>query len=127
MMIVGGLILVLVLLVAGFFAVTWAPDRPVASLVPRWAPPPSVFVDIAGMKVHLRDEGPRDDVSPIVLIHGTGSYLHAWEGWVPALKEQRRVITFDLPGFGLTGPSPDGDYSLEASVRFVVALLDIQE
>ena len=28
MMIVGGLILVLVLLVAGFFAVTWAPDRP---------------------------------------------------------------------------------------------------
>jgi len=70
MMIVGGLILVLVLLVAGFFAVTWAPDRPVASLVPRWAPPPSVFVDIAGMKVHLRDEGPRDDVSPILLIHG---------------------------------------------------------
>ena len=34
------------------------------------------------------------------------------------------MITFDLPGFGLTGPSPDGDYSLEASVRFVVALLD---
>ena len=78
MMIVGGLILVLVLLVVGFFAVTWAPDRPVASLVPRWAPPPSVFVDMSGMKVHLRDEGPRDDPSPIVLIHGTGSYLHAW-------------------------------------------------
>jgi pimeloyl-ACP methyl ester carboxylesterase len=124
MLIVGGAILVLVLLVAGFFAATWAPDRPVTSLVARWAPPPSVFVDIAGMKVHLRDEGPRDDPSPIVLIHGTGSYLHAWEGWVPALKEQRRVITFDLPGFGLTGPSPDGDYSLEASVRFVVAVLD---
>jgi pimeloyl-ACP methyl ester carboxylesterase len=123
-MILGGLSVILVLVVAGFFAVTWAPDRPVASLVGRWAPPPSVFVDVAGMKVHLRDEGPRDDPSPIVLIHGTGSYLHAWEGWVPSLKEQRRVITFDLPGFGLTGPSPDGDYSLEASVRFVVALLD---
>jgi pimeloyl-ACP methyl ester carboxylesterase len=124
MIILGAVLAVLVVLVAGFFVATWAPDRPVASLVGRWAPPPSVFVDIAGMKVHLRDEGPRDDPSPIVLIHGTGSFLHAWEGWVPALREQRRVITFDLPGFGLTGPSPDGDYSLEASVRFVVALLD---
>jgi pimeloyl-ACP methyl ester carboxylesterase len=124
MMIFGGLLAVLVLVVAGFFAATWAPDRPVSALVGRWAPPPSQFVDIAGMKVHLRDEGPRDDPSPIVLIHGTGSYLHAWEGWVPALRDQRRVITFDLPGFGLTGPSPDGDYSLAASVRFVVALLD---
>jgi pimeloyl-ACP methyl ester carboxylesterase len=124
MMILGGVLLVLVLLVAGFFAANWAPDRPVSALVGRWAPPPSQFVDIAGMKVHLRDEGPRDDPSPIVLIHGTGSYLHAWEGWVPALREQRRVITFDLPGFGLTGPSPDGNYSLDAAVRFVVALLD---
>ena len=124
MTILGGVLAVLVLLVGGFFALTWAPDRPVSALVARWAPPPSTFVDIAGMKVHLRDEGPRDDPSPIILIHGTGSYLHAWEGWVPALKDARRVITFDLPGFGLTGPSPDGDYSLEASVRFVVALMD---
>jgi pimeloyl-ACP methyl ester carboxylesterase len=124
MMIFGGLLAVLALLVAAFFAATWAPDRPVAALVARWASPPSQFVDIAGMKVHLRDEGPRDDPSPIVLIHGTGSYLQAWEGWVPALRDERRVITFDLPGFGLTGPSPDGDYSLAAGVRFVVALLD---
>jgi pimeloyl-ACP methyl ester carboxylesterase len=60
------------------------------------------------MSVHLRDEGPRDDKAPIVLLHGTGSSLHALEGWAQALKERRRVIRFDLAGFGLTGPSPDG-------------------
>jgi pimeloyl-ACP methyl ester carboxylesterase len=124
MIIVGGVLALLALVVAGFFAITWAPDRPVETLKARWAPPPSQFVDVAGMKVHLRDEGPRDDPSPVILIHGTGSSLHAWEGWVPALKERRRIITFDLPGFGLTGPSPEGDYTLEASVRFVIALMD---
>lgn len=76
------------------------------------------------MRAHLRDEGPRDDQSPIVLLHGTGASLHTWEGWASALKETRRVIRFDLPGFGLTGPAADGDYSIDAHVRFVVAMLD---
>jgi pimeloyl-ACP methyl ester carboxylesterase len=34
------------------------------------------------------------------------------------------VIRFDLPGFGLTGPAPDGNYSIEAYVRFTSAMLD---
>jgi pimeloyl-ACP methyl ester carboxylesterase len=59
-----------------------------------------------------------------VLLHGTGSSLHAWEGWVEALKSRRRVIRYDLAGFGLTGPSPDGTYSLENDVRVLIALLD---
>jgi pimeloyl-ACP methyl ester carboxylesterase len=96
----------------------------VAELQARWAPPPSVFVDVAGMRMHLRDEGPRDDPSPIVLLHGTGSSLHAWDGWAVALKAQRRVIRFDLPGFGLTGPSPDGVYSVDNDVQVVIAVLD---
>jgi pimeloyl-ACP methyl ester carboxylesterase len=124
MIIVLGALAALALAVATFIAATWAPERSVADLQARWAPPPSVFVDVAGMKVHLRDEGPRDDLSPIVLLHGSGSSLHAWEGWVAALKAQRRVITLDLPGFGLTGPSPDGIYAVDNDVRVVLALLD---
>jgi pimeloyl-ACP methyl ester carboxylesterase len=117
---------IVLLIVAGgvFIAATWAPERSVADLKARWAPPPSTFIDLLGMQVHLRDEGPRDDASPIVLMHGTGSSLHAWEGWVAALKEKHRVITFDLPGYGLTGPSPDNVYGGERDVAFVIALLD---
>jgi pimeloyl-ACP methyl ester carboxylesterase len=103
---------------------SWAPDRSVESLMPRWAPPPSRFVTIAGMQVHLRDQGPREDPRPILLLHGTSASLHTWDGWVAALAGPHRVIRVDLPGFGLTGPSPDGDYRLAAYVRFVVAVLD---
>jgi pimeloyl-ACP methyl ester carboxylesterase len=124
MMIVLGILGALALAAGIFIAATWAPERSVAELQGRWAPPPSVFVEVAGMKVHVRDEGPRDDSSPIVLLHGSGSSLHAWEGWVAALKGQRRVITLDLPGFGLTGPSPDGVYTADNDARVVVALLD---
>ncbi len=119
---------VLLLLTALAVSLSRAPDRPVESLVARWAPPPSDFVEIKGQLVHLRDEGPRDDPLPIVLIHGTGASLHTWEGWVKALKGQRRVISFDLPGFGLTGPFAGqyeaGNYHGDAYARFVIDLLD---
>lgn len=81
-----------------------APDRAVETLVARWAPPPSEFIELKGQLVHYRDEGPRSDATPIVLLHGTSASLHTWEGWVRALRGQRRVISLDLPAFGLTGP-----------------------
>lgn len=122
--------MVVVLVVAvGVFAgagviATWAPDRSVQQLAQRWAPAPSRFVDVLGMQVHVRDEGPRDDPHPIVLLHGTSDSLHTWEGWSQALRSQRRVIRFDLPAFGLTGPNTNNDYSIAAYVRFVGAVMD---
>jgi len=119
---------VLLLLTALALALSRAPDRPVETLVARWAPAPSDFVEVKGMVVHLRDEGPRDDPNPVLLIHGTGASLHTWEGWVKLLKTRRRIITFDLPGFGLTGPfagqyTPD-DYHGDTYARFVLDLMD---
>ena len=114
----------LLVLAAVALVATWAPDQPVEALKPRWAQPPSQFIAIDGMQVHLRDEGPRDDPLPIVLIHGTSASLHTWEGWAAALRGQRRVIRFDLPGFALTGPNRQNDYSIEAYVRFVTQLVN---
>ena len=37
--------------------------------------PPSDFLEIKGQLVHLRDEGPRADPLPIVLIHGTSASI----------------------------------------------------
>ncbi len=112
------------LIVAGFIALNWAPDRPVSELEARWAPPPSTFIEIEGMRVHVRDEGQRDDPVPIVLLHGTSASLHTWDGWVRALEDRRRVIRVDMPGFGLTGPAPGGEYAMASYVRFITAVLD---
>ena len=118
----------LLLLTALALALSRAPDRPVQTLVARWALPPSDFVEVRRQVVHLRDEGPRDDPLPLLLIHGTSSSLHTWEGWVRALKGQRRVISFDLPGFGLTGPYTGqydaDDYRGDTYARFAFDLLD---
>ena len=101
-----------------------APEWPVEALVARWAPAPSDFIEVQGQLVHLRDVGPRDDPEPLVLIHGTSASLHTWEGWAKALSATHRVISFDLPGFGLTGPSPSEDYRGDTYARFVLALMD---
>jgi pimeloyl-ACP methyl ester carboxylesterase len=120
----GGLLMVTALAVA----LMRAPDRSVESLVLRWAPPPSDFIDLKGQLVHVRDEGPRNDPLPIVLIHGTSASLHTWEGWARGLRGQRRVISFDLPGFGLTGPWAGAyagrRYTGTEYARFVLDLMD---
>lgn len=118
------LLSMVVVLLTGFILVNWAPDRPVDALTARWAPPPSTFLKVRGQTVHLRDEGPRDDAAPIVLLHGTSSSLHTWAGWAAELAKTRRVIRFDLPGFGLTGPSVDARYTMESYVELVVGVLD---
>ena len=117
------IVAIVVFAVAGVIA-TWAPDRSLESLKTRWAQAPSQFVKAAGMQVHVRDEGPRDDAAPIVLLHGTSASLHTWDGWAAELSKTRRVIRFDLPAFGLTGPHPQNDYSIDGYVNFVIAVMD---
>ena len=119
---------VLLLLTALALPLVQAPDRPVQTLIQRWVPPPSELIELKGQLVHLRDEGPRADAAPIVLLHGTSASLHTWEGWAKALRAQRRVISLDLPGFGLTGPwsgqYAGRPYTAQASAEFVRDVLD---
>ena len=125
--ILAGAALAVLLLIALVLALAWAPDRPLDDLKARWATPPSVFVPLQGMSVHLRDEGVAGDNLPILLLHGTSASLHTWDGWVDVLAPTRRVIRFDLPGFGLTGPFPHDDYHVTRYVAFVIELLDSLE
>ena len=121
----GQTILAVVLALTGLaVASVWAPDRSVESLKPRWAPAPSRFITLDGAAVHYRDEGPRDDPQPLLLLHGSAASLHTWEGWTAALHDERRVIRLDLPGFGLTGPFQDGASSLARTLGVIERLLD---
>jgi pimeloyl-ACP methyl ester carboxylesterase len=113
--------LLLILLV--YMGFNYQADVPIAKLTPKYAQPPSQFMGLMGMNVHYRDEGPQTDTLPIVLLHGTSSFLQTWDACTEEWGKSHRVIRMDLPGFGLTGPIPTGDYSIEGYVSFLHAFL----
>lgn len=128
----SGILGSLAILIALLMLVFNQPDRSVVELSERWAASPSQFIEIDGMQVHVRDEGPKSDPMPLVLLHGTSASLHTWDGWVFHLQQllagngqdNRRIIRFDMPGFGLTGPQPNNNYSIENYAKTVVLVMD---
>ena len=76
-----------------------------------------------GLIVHLRDEGKRDGL-PLVLLHGSNASLHTWQPWVARLGDRYRIVSFDFPAHGLTGPAPDGQYTQAAYAKVVEAVVD---
>lgn len=118
----GLLALLAVLAIA--FLVFRTPDTDPADMRAKYGAPPSQFVEIGGgVKVHLRDEGPRD-APAIILLHGSNADLHTWDPWVDALKGKYRVIRFDQVGHGLTGPDPKDDYSRDNYVADILEVAD---
>lgn len=80
------------------------------------------YVDVDGHPVRVRESG-RHDAPPVVLIHGIGRSLEDWQPTQDLLSRDHRVISLDLPGFGLTRRM-QGHWGLEGFARAVVALLD---
>jgi pimeloyl-ACP methyl ester carboxylesterase len=104
------LLLLIIVLLGGAVALAWTPDRDPQVLRKKYADERSRFVDLGGgLRVHLRDEGPRD-APVLVLLHGSNASLHTWEPWVERLRGTYRIIRYDQPGHGLTGPHPQARY-----------------
>ena len=101
----------------------YAPDLPRDALEARYAAPPSRFLPVEGLRLHLRDTGP-PGAPPVILLHGFASSLHTWDAWAGLLEADHRVIRLDLPGFGLTGADPTGDYSDARAVAVLAATMD---
>jgi pimeloyl-ACP methyl ester carboxylesterase len=99
-------------------------DIPFEELKNKYTNEQSKFINIQGVYVHYRDEGNQNDSIPLVLIHGTSSSLHTWDSIVPALVGKKRIIRLDLPAFGLTGPHPQRDYSINFYNQFIDAFLN---
>lgn len=98
----------------------YAPDKSRTALEAAYA---GDYRIVDGVRVRLRDTGPRD-APAVILLHGLGSSLDTWEPWAQALSGRYRVVRFDLPGFGLTGADPGGDYSNARDMRILAALMD---
>jgi pimeloyl-ACP methyl ester carboxylesterase len=93
-------------------------DKTFEGLTSIYADDHSSFYKWKGIDVHFKDEG---GGIPIIFLHGTSSSLHTWDKLTSYLKNDGRIIRMDLPGFGLTGPHPEKDYSLNAYIQFLDA------
>jgi len=103
----------------------WVPDIELSELQKRYGSSPENMVSMESMRIHYKDTGPKE-APVLLLLHGFGSSLQTWDVWAEKLDKKYRVIRLDLPGFGLTGPSPSDDYSelndLNTLTRFVDSL-----
>ena len=132
------LALALLLLAGAAGSWLWTPGIDRATLQARYAGPPSRFIDVLpGLRLHVRDSGPRD-APALLLLHGFGSSLHVWDDWAAGLQATHRVVRFDLPGAGLTvaervrdgtdgagnGAPDSNEFSDERAVQAIAALMD---
>jgi pimeloyl-ACP methyl ester carboxylesterase len=104
-------------------AFLWTPDKASESLEARYLQAASDYIDVAGIKLHVRDSGPKS-APALIMLHGLAASLHTWEPWAQTLSKDFRVIRYDLPGFGLTGADPTNDYSEARSMQVLAALMD---
>lgn len=91
--------------------------------------PPSAgrFVDAAGVRTHVQEEGSGPSV---LLLHGSGPGVSAWANWrlvLPALAERFHVVAPDQLGFGATDRPADGRYGRAAWTGHAIAVLEALE
>lgn len=80
----------------------WNPSY--QSVREKHATPPSRFVQVGDVNLHVRDEG---EGPVILMMHSSMSNLRIYDGWADQLKENYRVIRIDWPPYGLsTDPEP---------------------
>jgi pimeloyl-ACP methyl ester carboxylesterase len=94
-------------------------DIPVEQLKAKYLKLNSAFIDIDGVPVHYIIEGKTEDTLPIVFIHGTSASLHTWDTLSSLLKTNKKIIRFDLPAFGLTGPNRLNQYDFNFYNQFL--------
>lgn len=87
----------------------------------RYSDARSRFFTIDGVLMHVVEEG---EGPAIILIHGHLGRNRQWDGWVDELRKDYRVVLFDCPPFGLSGPDPTGEYSSARAYILLEKLID---
>jgi len=80
----------------------------------------------SGVGIHYDVHGEHSERPPLLLSHGFSASAHMWDANVPALCDERRVVTWDMRGHARSEAPPSaGEYSVEQSVGDMCALLDV--
>lgn len=83
----------------------------------------SQYLTVGGLKIHYKDEGPRD-APALLMVHGSESSLRTWDRIAKVLTPRYRVIRFDLPAYGLSDGPTDAAVKALVPTDVPIALLD---
>ena len=91
-------------------------------------PKPTTLNFGPGLTTRVVDTG--GDGVPVVLLHGLAASLEAWRDTLPGFAH-RRVLAFDLPGFGEASKPDDADYTAKGfflpQLHSILDALDIHQ
>ncbi len=76
----------------------------------------SRYMTVDGTKVHYRLDG-NPDGPALLLLHGVLASTHTWDGWVDHLGSKYHILRIDIPGFGLSEPLANRNYTPEYAVE----------
>jgi pimeloyl-ACP methyl ester carboxylesterase len=89
--------------------------------MPSFTRTASRTAEVDALKVHYKRAGAGPT---LLLLHGTTSSLEHFDRAADILQTSFDVIRPDLPGFGLTGPMPRGDYHVRTYADTVARFMD---
>ncbi|MGB1316717.1 MAG: alpha/beta fold hydrolase, partial [Flavobacteriales bacterium] len=77
------------------------PDKTLTTqeLTEKYATENSNFINWKGAKIHYKDEGTG---TPLMMVHGFAGSFTNWTPLSEFFKDDYRIVTIDLPGFGLS-------------------------
>ena len=119
-----GLVALIAALVAAFFVFS-TPDTDPDAMHAKYGGADARYVEADGMRIQYRVSGP-EDAPVLVMIHGTSASLHTWEPLRARLGDRYRILAYDQPGHGLTGPHPQRDYTFRGMGSALKAVLDAE-
>jgi pimeloyl-ACP methyl ester carboxylesterase len=81
-------------------------------------------LDVNEATIHIEEEGSGPD---LVLVHGIGqSSARVWDYLVPELKDDYRILRYDLRGHGRS-TNPSGDQSINQHAADLATILDLYD
>jgi 3-oxoadipate enol-lactonase len=82
----------------------------------------NMFADANGIRIHYQIDG-REGAPWVTFITGIANDVTMWDGQVPALADDFRILRYDVRGHGGT-QATEGDYSFETLIGDLLGLWD---